>query len=204
LAGSESTNGKPVDNDAAWVAERQWLIDFMRRGSPLTSEAERPRVRRVLDRWQAEVRDSIERFAVHEAGHVVVAHALGWIVESVEPDLPDGSGGGAMTYQRQLERDAWGLFVEQATVAVAGHVAEEIEFGLALPFEVMELRDRAWEEHGVGDDQLSALVEHAETQARTILTACWVAVERLAQAQIARGRVEGVALAEILTAREYY
>src|SRR5215212_5261723 len=103
-------NGKPMDDDATWVAEGQWLIDFMRRGSPLTSEAERPRVRRALDRWQAEVRDSIERFAVHEAGHVVVAHALGWIVESVEPDLPDGSGGGAMTYQRQLERDAWGLF----------------------------------------------------------------------------------------------
>jgi len=135
-----------MDNDAAWVAERQWLIDFMRRGSPLTSEAERPRVRRALDRWQAEVRDSIERFAVHEAGHAVVAHALGWIVGSVEPDLPDGSGGGAMTYQGRLERDEWVLFVEMATVAVAGHVAEEIQFGLALPFEVMELRDRAWEE----------------------------------------------------------
>ena len=191
-----------MDNDATWVAERQWLIDFMRRGSPLTSEAERPRVQRALDRWQAEVPDSIERFAVHEAGHAVVAHALGWTVEFVEPDLPDGSGGGAMTHQGQLERDEWELFVEMATVAVAGHVAEEIAFGLALPFEVMELRDRAWEEHGVGDDQLGALVEHAETQARTILTARWETVERLAQAQIARGRTEGNALAEILTTRK--
>ena len=66
----------------------------------------------------------------------------------------------------------------------------------------MELRDRAWEEHGVGDDQLGVLVEHVETQARTILTAGWEAVERLAQAQIARGRIEDDALTEILTARE--
>ena len=94
-----------MDNDATWAAERQWLVDFMRRGSLLTSEAERPRVQRALDRWRAEVLYSIERFAVHEAGHAVVAHALGWSVESVEPDLPDGRGGGAMTYQGRLERD---------------------------------------------------------------------------------------------------
>jgi hypothetical protein len=69
-----------MESDADWEAERQWLIDFMRRGSPLTSEAERPRLQRALDRWQAEVPDSIERTAVHEAGHAVVAHALDFSV----------------------------------------------------------------------------------------------------------------------------
>ena len=185
--------------DTAWEVERKWLIDFTRRGAPITTEVERARVMAALDRWEIEVGEGRDRFAVHEAGHAVVAHALGWYVEYVEPQKRDG-GACMLAHQYANRGNAWKRFLEQATVSVAGYVAEELAFGFALPFEVMELRIRAWREHCVDDDQFGALIEYAETQARRLVAEGWASMTLLAEAQLACGRMEGDALAEILAA----
>lgn len=190
-----------ADDDARWVVERQWIIGRMRRGLLATSETEMPRVKHALDRLIAELSDSPERFAIHEAGHAIVAYALGWLVEYVTPEMPDG-GGGAMTHQRRLEysrnRHESEQFREQLAVGIAGYMAEEMAFGVAVPYEAMDLRDRAWNEFGVDDFHFGLLIEEVETQVRTILTERWATVDQLAQAQIADGRVEGEALNVIL------
>src|SRR5215217_7123330 len=114
---------EPDPNDttgAQWESERQWLIDFMRQGLVMTSEPEKARVMAAMNRWETEVGDDLNRVVIHEAGHAVVAHALDWFVEYVEPQMPDGSGG-AMTHQKRLEysrlRSEWEQFLEQAAVA---------------------------------------------------------------------------------------
>ena len=188
-----------MGNLAAGEVERQWLIDFTRQGAPIATPDEHTRVMAALDRWEAEVGESLDRFVVHEAGHAVVAHALGWFVKYVEPRK---RGGGALTKTHQIAkgRNAWERFLEQVIVGVAGHVAEELAFGFALPFEVIELRDRAWREHCVDGDQFGALIAYAESRARRLLTERWGSMTQLAEAQLACGRMRGEALAEILAA----
>ena len=123
----------------------------------------------------------------------MVAHALGWFVELSSPY--------ARRWWRRLELAApldhppregeRRRLVEQITVGVAGSVAEEIEFGLAVPFEPMQLVDYARDAHGAPEGQTCALIHQCEDRARTILTERWTTVERLAEAQLERGRVEG-------------
>lgn len=185
-----------------WATERQWLIDFARRGLLVTTEAEKSRMVTAVRRLTAEIGDDPARITVHEAGHAVVAYALGWYVEWVTPELPDNRGGGAMVHQLRPEYSPLATererFLEQLMVGVAGYVAEEMTFGLAFPFEVADLRDRAWEEHGIGDDVFPDLVVEAEERVRAILTERGQTVQQLAAAQVALGRVEGDALAAII------
>jgi hypothetical protein len=191
----------PTNDDAGWAAERQWLTDRMRRGLLALSPAEEPRVTRALDRLFAEVPDTPERFAIHEAGHAVVAYVLGWLVEFVEPRTPDG-GAGAMTHQRRLgyskNTNEAALFREQIAVGIAGYLAEEMVFGVAVPYEALDLRERAWNEFGVDDVHFGLLMQSIEAQMRAILTERRATVDRLAEAQLVGGRVEGQALDAIL------
>ena len=58
-----------MGDEAAWEAEHQWLIDFMRHGAPMTTEAEHLHVTAAFDRWKAGVgEEDRDRFVVHEAG----------------------------------------------------------------------------------------------------------------------------------------
>jgi hypothetical protein len=184
-----------------WAAERAWICELMRAGKVARDIDELGRVSAATNRFVEEIGDSPERFVIHEAGHAVVAHALGWFAEFVEPEMPDGDAG-ARTWQLPLHHPTpervWSHFVEQVVVGVAGTVAEEVEFGLAVPFEAMEMADRAREEYGVSEHQLGRLISHCEDRARTILTVNWPVVRQLADAQAAQDRIEGDELAAIL------
>lgn len=190
-------------SDAEWERERRWLIEFMRCGMVMTTEAERARTMAALDRWGEEIGEDPERALVHEAGHAVVAHALGWFVEYVDPAMPDNKGGGALTHQRRLEYSRntteWQQFQEQVLVGIAGYVAEEMKFGLALPFEAVDLLERAWEEHGLVHNQHPDFIKAAERGVKAILTQRSAAVEKLVEGQRTIGRLQGDALATILS-----
>ena len=187
--------------DEEWATERAWICEFMRTGKVARDIDEMGRASAATSRFIDEIGDPLERIVIHEAGHAVVAHALGWLVEFVEPKMPDG-GAGALVRQRRLDHPTpEGVrrrFVEQVIVGVAGVVAEEVEFGLAVPFEAMELADQAREEYGVPEHQLGRLIGRCEDRARTIVTERWTTVARLAEAQAERGRIEGDELAAIL------
>jgi ATP-dependent Zn protease len=189
--------------DEEWAAERAWICEFMRTGKVARDIDEMARASAASSRFINEIGDSPERVVVHEAGHAVVAYALGWLVEYVEPTTSDG-GGVAKIWQDQAAHptrlELWEQFREQVVVGVAGTVAEEIEFGLAVPFESMELADQARLQYGVPDDQIGALIEQSEDRARTILTANWPIVRHLADAQASRGRIDGDELAAIMAA----
>jgi hypothetical protein len=49
----------------------------------------------------------------------------------------------------------------------------------------------------VPDDQRGALIDQCEDRACEILTERWKTVERLVEAQVGRGRIEGAVLAAI-------
>ncbi len=199
VAGATATVQSMTDEE--WAVERAWVCEFMRTGKIARDIGELGRVSAATSRFTDETGDSPERFGIHEAGHAVVAHALGWFVEFVEPSMPDG-GAGARVWQDQAAHptplDLQQEFCEQIVVGVAGSVAEEIEFGQAVPLEAMELADQARIQYGVPDDQIGTLIGRCEARARTILTERWTTVTQLAEAQVERGRIEGEELAAIL------
>jgi ATP-dependent Zn protease len=189
----------PYPADLDWEGERAFLIIArMRRGLLALSEDEGPHIMAAFTRLSEEIGDSLERTVIHEAGHAVVAHRFGWLVEYMEL-MPNGAGA-AMTHQPRhgsLSRNANDLdrFQEQVAVGIAGYIAEEIKFGLSNPFEVIDLRTRAYEEHGLGDLEFGELIAVTEPQVQDLLKDQWATVERLSQALLTNRRLESEALA---------
>lgn len=65
----------------------------------------------------------IRSVAIHEAGHAIVAHQLGHVVESVSI-IPDGDAGGLTTTLLPTEMPTWQNLLDMVTVSLGGRAAD--------------------------------------------------------------------------------
>jgi hypothetical protein len=149
--------------------------------------------------------------AYHEAGHTVVADALGYSVDKIElydPPLEDGSRGRVFRYTNYDDDD-------EALIAVAGIVAESIYANRAKPYpltplnllnrfscdDIQELKDAFKATHDVDDSEYDLQIwgplftSYFSYQCCRVkvqfLAPNWSKVQRIAQALIEEGTVGG-------------
>lgn len=138
----------------------------------------------------AEVR-ALDRSAVHEAAHAVVACGFGHPLESVRI-RPTG-----LTTLASLDRWQPG---QELYFRLAGSVAEEIAFGSG---ELLG-SDRGWVDRiadrmtGGTLDEIDGLIEAGRTVVRKLLGEYWSDLERLAAALLTHGSLTGARVAELL------
>jgi hypothetical protein len=123
----------------------------------------------------------------HEAGHIVVGHKLGWEVQRIDRQ-PDGTP--IAEVPPPCEPPELPV-LDYSTVAVAGFLAENKEFGNALPttdhINVAHQFQASEVHQGRTASPASTLahVLEAEARAQVILDENWVAVCRVAAIAIA-------------------
>jgi ATP-dependent Zn protease len=121
----------------------------------------------------------ILRIAYHEAGHAVVALALGYVVTSVRID--DEDDGGRVRYRApDYVSDAHPILL-----SIAGHAAEQLRYSSNTELSSAAKADeRRWLELVAHLPQTSrdTYVRKLHMQARSLLRLNWAAVEALAAA----------------------
>jgi hypothetical protein len=125
---------------------------------------------------------SLEQDMWHEAGHIVVGHKLGWEVQRIDRQ-PDGTPIAEIPPPCAPPELS---ILDFSTVAVAGYLAEDKQFGNALPtkdhinvahqFRASEARQG----RAASPASTLARVLEAEARAQTILDENWDAVSRVA------------------------
>lgn len=143
--------------------------------------------------------DTERAAAIHEAGHAVVGHALGWRVENMRLSAHEhGIAGSARVLPPLGAVTSHRLMLERAIGDAAGVAAEVIDRDLSTEAAV-ELRST----HGAGDmrnatyflslvydrAQVAALIDYAHLRAGRILEKKWLEVLQLADAVIDAGEV---------------
>jgi hypothetical protein len=183
------------------AAECAWFHRMLKLGLPVETETEAARLCEVQRRVSAAEAVSRERTALHEAGHCVVAHQLGWPVAWAE--LLSDEEGASLAYPPALApapipvAEAIALVDDQVTVGVAGYTAEQRVYPVVYPFEALEMSYRAATLLGASPQGRLAFVERCEARARTLLDENWPLVRALAGALAREGRVEGERLRAI-------
>jgi hypothetical protein len=146
--------------------------------------------------------NDMEHVAIHEAGHAVVAHALGATVQKIDLNAvvdEEGDWGGAETTFEGLGRkhidfsysdelEWWSYYFDYLTVSVAGHVADIIHCRTHVPWDDWVKFLLGSEEEGIPnlvhnleeDEDGTEVVTHAVVVAKGIIEGCWVLVEKLA------------------------
>src|SRR5215218_6387007 len=153
-----------------------------------------PRDSEAWDRWTTLVSrhwfqfpSSLEQDMWHEAGHIVVGHKLGWEVQRIDRQ-PDGTP--IAEVPPPCEPPELPV-LDYSTVAVAGFLAENKEFGNALPtkdhinvarqFQASEAR----QDRTASPASKLAHVLEAEARAQVILDENWDAVRQVSALAIA-------------------
>jgi hypothetical protein len=136
--------------------------------------------------FEVKRRDRFERMSLHEAGHAVVAHALGAEVERLWCGFDDRGGEGGHMVWDSAELPA----LEHLAILVAGGVAEcRVYDGPAWD---SGDRDRCYEIAAAQRRDVraaAALIVQAEQIAERILDRHWTVVTELARKLFDRGRM---------------
>lgn len=165
---------------------------FVRKSSAYPVPAEWDQWKRLVCRFYRLFPNTAKRAMWHEAGHIVVAHCLGWTVHRIQRDR-EGTPGAVIHMP-----DGWGD-LDHATVSVAGWLAEAMMAYPELTDPTDEVAQHARQFRTPEGEKMPAperikYVEIAERRAEEILEAHWDTVERVAALAMAGLPVERDAL----------